>query len=222
VIFRRVTLEQKFGLISITPEAIWHVMRAAAKRLAPTTLHLMTWQYGCTVMPSRSGEVERIQFRFGHASGYAPRNCTFPHSEFMHPFLVDAMINPANSPLRFDGPVCFLIGNSTFSSAMMLANAVADFKLATLIREETGDPPTAFGELYTFTLPHSRFTINVSTAHFVRANGDATDQRPVLPDIKVLPPEGDWAQQLDAVLEYAKKWVLHKESVKPGQSLLAK
>jgi hypothetical protein len=59
-----------------------------------------------------------------------------------------------------------------------------------------------------------------STAHFVRANGDATDHRPVLPDVKVLPTEDDWAQQLDPVLEYAKKWVLNKEPVKPGQSSL--
>jgi len=128
--------------------------------------------------------------------------------------LKDDMIQHADNPLRFDGPVCFLIGHSTFSSATMVANAVGDFKLATLIGEETGDPPTAFGELYIFTLPHSQFTVNVSTAHFVRANGDATNQQPVLPDIKVVPTEDDWAQQSDAVLEYAKNWVLHKEPVK--------
>lgn len=135
--------------------------------------------------------------------------------------LNDEMIKPADNLLRFEGPVCFLIGHSTFSSGMMVANAVGDFKLATLIGEETGDPPTAFGELYTFTLPHSGFTINVSSAHFVRANGDATDQRPVVPDIKISPTEDDWEQQSHAVLEYGKKWVLGKDSVRPGQSSLA-
>ena len=135
--------------------------------------------------------------------------------------LKDEMIQPANNPLRFDGPVCFLIGHSTFSSAMMVANAVGDFKLATLIGEETGDPPTAFGELYTFKLPHSQFTVNVSSAHFVRANGDATNQRPVQPDIKIVRTEDDLAKQSDPVLDYAKKWVLHQGMVKPKQSSLA-
>ena len=124
--------------------------------------------------------------------------------------LKDEMIKPVNNPLRYDGPVCFLIGHLTFSSAMMVANAVGDFKLATLIGEETGDPPTSFGELYSFNLPHSKFAINVSTAHFVRANGDASDKQPVLPDIKVTPTENDLERQVDAVLESAKKWVLQQ------------
>lgn len=47
---------------------------------------------------------------------------------------------------HFDGPVCFLIGSRTFSSAVMLANGVGDFHLAMLIGEETGGHPTAFGE----------------------------------------------------------------------------
>ena len=124
----------------------------------------------------------------------------------------DEMIRPKDNALRFDGPVCFLIGRRTFSSAMMVANAVGDFKLATLIGEETGDPPTSFGELYFFNLPHSKLAINVSTAHFVRANGDAADKHPVLPDIRVTPTQGDLERQVDAVLEFAKKWILQRDS----------
>lgn len=117
---------------------------------------------------------------------------------------------PPNNSLRFDGPVCFLIGSYTFSSAMMLANAVGDFKLATLIGEETGDPPNSFGEVYSFNLPHSKLSINVSTAQFVRANGDGKDKHPVLPDIKVTLTENDLERQVDTVLEFAKKWVLQQ------------
>jgi len=122
---------------------------------------------------------------------------------------------PPNNSLRFNGQVCFLIGPYTFSSAMMLANAVGDFKLATLIGEETGDPPNSFGEVYSFNLPNSKLSVNVSSAQFVRANGDGKDKHPVLPDIGVTLTENDLERQVDTVLEFAKKWVL--QQAEPGK-----
>jgi C-terminal processing protease CtpA/Prc len=105
---------------------------------------------------------------------------------------------------RFTGPVCVLVGPATFSSAMMLANAVKDFRLATLVGEETGGVPTSFGEVYAFRLPNSGLSAAVSTARFVRANGDATDRRGVLPDVTVAPTPEDARTGRDPALEAAR------------------
>lgn len=116
---------------------------------------------------------------------------------------------PAN-PLRFEGPVCVLIGPSTFSSAMKLANAIADFDLATLIGEETGGNPNAFGESYIFDLPNTWLQVTVSTKRFVRANGDAASRGGVMPHIKIEQSVEDLTKGVDTTLEFAKKWILQQ------------
>ncbi len=118
------------------------------------------------------------------------------------------LYTPEDNPLRFRGRTCVLIGPGTFSSAMMLANAVADYKLATLIGEETGGIPTAFGEVYYFDLPNTRLTVGVSSAFFVRANGERTDRRGIVPDIEVRSTEAITRPDRDAVLERARQWIL--------------
>jgi len=52
----------------------------------------------------------------------------------------------------------------------------------------------------------------------VRANGDAADKHPVLPDMRVTPTQSDLERQVDAVLEFAKKWILQREAT-PGKDL---
>lgn len=116
-------------------------------------------------------------------------------------------LTPGSNALRYQGPVCFLIGPNTFSSAMMLANAVKDYKLATLIGEETGGVPNAFGEVYMFDLPNTRLAMGVSSAFFVRSSGEAADQRGVLPDIEARPTTTDRAAGMDTVLKAAKGWI---------------
>lgn len=115
---------------------------------------------------------------------------------------------PRDNPLRYDGPVCVLIGPFTFSSAMKLANVIKDFEIATLIGEETGGIPNAFGEVYTFDLPATRLQVGVSTKQFSRANGDLEDKRGVLPDFEVRQTDADLQKGIDTVLEFAKGWVL--------------
>ena len=83
----------------------------------------------------------------------------------------------------FGRPVCVLIGPQTFSSAMELADAVKTYHLATLVGEETGGRPSGFGEIYVFRLPTSQLAVSVSSAQNIRASGDTTDHRGVLPDL---------------------------------------
>jgi C-terminal processing protease CtpA/Prc len=118
---------------------------------------------------------------------------------------------PGPNPLRYRGKVCFLIGSGTFSSAMMLANAVADFKLAKLIGEETGGIPNSFGEVYFFDLPNTKIQVSVSSALFVRANGNSRDRHGILPDVEVRPTDEDIRQGVDTVLEFAKSWVMNEK-----------
>ena len=115
---------------------------------------------------------------------------------------------PESNPLRYSGKVCFLIGSGTYSSAMMLANAVGDYKLATLIGEETAGIPNDFGEVYNFYLPNTYLRVSIPSALFVRANGDVSDKRGVLPDIKAKQRPEDSEKKIDTVLETAKKWIL--------------
>ena len=90
----------------------------------------------------------------------------------------------AHAPAQpfFSRPVCVLIGPQTFSSAVDLADAIKTYHLATLVGEETGGRPNGFGEAYIFRLPHSQLAVSVSSALFIRASGDTTDHRGVLPD----------------------------------------
>jgi len=82
----------------------------------------------------------------------------------------------------FSRPVCVLIGPQTFSSTVDLADAIKTYHLATLVGEETGGRPNGFGEAYIFRLPHSQLAVSVSSAQFIRASGDTTDHRGILPD----------------------------------------
>jgi site-specific recombinase XerD len=68
-IFRRVNRMGKLWGTGITPKAIWHVVKAAAKRaridkLAPHDLHRSCARF-CHL---NGGELEQIQFLLGHAS----------------------------------------------------------------------------------------------------------------------------------------------------------
>ena len=120
---------------------------------------------------------------------------------------------PADQPLRFSGTVCFLIAPNTFSSANMLANAIKDYQLATLIGEPTGEVPNDFGEVITLQLPHTGISFFTSTKQFIRANGKADDRNPIMPDFFI---KDNPSTTLDEGLEFAKDWI-RKENDKKKQ-----
>src|SRR4029077_20260352 len=90
--------------------------------------------------------------------------------------------HPPATPF-FDGTVCVLIGPGTFSTAADLSDAIKTYHLATLVGEETGGRVNTFGEGYDFRLPKSQLAVQVSSAYYVRASGDAADTRGVVPDL---------------------------------------
>ncbi len=68
-IFRRVTRLDKVWGDGITPKAIWHVVKAAAKRASINNLAPHDLRRTCTrLCHIAGGELEQIQFLLGHAS----------------------------------------------------------------------------------------------------------------------------------------------------------
>jgi hypothetical protein len=112
---------------------------------------------------------------------------------------------PPPNPLRFAGPVAFLIGPGTFSSANILANTAGDFGLAILVGRPTAERPNNYGEACEVSLPHSGITLSVPSAWFVRANGDRENQDDVLPDILVA--RGTGISEEDPDLAAARAWI---------------
>ena len=113
------------------------------------------------------------------------------------------LTKPENKEHHFKGKVCFLIGPYTFSSANMLAAAVKDYHLFTLIGEATGESANHYGELCTIKLPNTGLLAFTSTTMWGRPNGNANDNGPIEPDylVKRTTTTGD------NVLDYAMKWL---------------
>ena len=95
----------------------------------------------------------------------------------------------------------------------MLANAIKDYQLATLIGEPTGEVPNDFGEVITLQLPHTGISFFTSTKQFIRANGKADDRNPIMPDFFI---RDNPSTTLDEGLEFAKDWI-RKENDKKKQ-----
>lgn len=110
----------------------------------------------------------------------------------------EPFVQPTQNPLRFKGKVYVLISSYTFSSALALTSAFKDFKIATLVGEETSASPSDYGEVYPFKLPNTGLEVWTSSTYWVRPSG-FDDGRGVLPDVNVPSP-----QALEWVLEQVK------------------
>lgn len=123
----------------------------------------------------------------------------------IYEYKVKKLVTPEKRSTRFSGKTAVLIGVRTFSSANMLANAIKDYKLATLFGESTAEPGNDFGEVFPFMLPRTHIIATAATKMFVRANGNDKDFEGIKPDvvIKDLPGGGD------EVMEAAVKWVIN-------------
>ena len=87
---------------------------------------------------------------------------------------------------RFDGRVWVLIDRHSYSNAAVVAAAMQDTGMATLLGEETADLATTYGAVERFSLPHSGASIVYPKSYMVRPSGDET-VRGVRPDIILEP-----------------------------------
>ena len=122
---------------------------------------------------------------------------------------IKAASRPRVEP-RFDGPTSLLIGERTFSSAMLLADAARTYDLMLTVGQPTGGVPNALGEIGPFMLPNSRIVVSFSQKMFIRASGDESDLGPVKPHIEVVPVEGRDAPLERAIVEMRRMAVERK------------
>lgn len=92
---------------------------------------------------------------------------------------------PRDNAYRFKGKVYLLIGNGTFSSAMIFGTLVKDNKMATLIGEAPKDGhPTHFGELYGVTTPILALNLRFGVKEWIRPAGKG-GENVLTPDIVI-------------------------------------
>lgn len=93
----------------------------------------------------------------------------------------------AVNPNRFTGKLYVIVGNGTFSSAMMFATIIKDNHIATLVGQtpENGHPDH-FGEVYNATLPNSKISIRFGVKEWIRPVGKLADNN-LRPDVTIDP-----------------------------------
>jgi hypothetical protein len=113
------------------------------------------------------------------------------------------MVNPARRRLEAGTlrQVFVLIGNSTFSAAMVNAIDFRDRCHAVLVGEPIGERPNSYSERRVTQLPHSRIGVTYSVRWYAFQSDSAPPT--VLPDALVAPTWDDWHAGRDPVLEWA-------------------
>lgn len=104
--------------------------------------------------------------------------------------------------LNNKGKLFVLIGNQTFSSALMNAVELKRGTFATLIGEPTSGSVNHYGEVRGFRLPHSKIIIGYSTRYWENWKGH---DGPLMPDVAIKYSVKNYANGVDEALEYADK-----------------
>ena len=108
-----------------------------------------------------------------------------PDGEVLH-FSSDT-VDAAANPHRFKGKVFVVVGNGTFSSAIMFATLVKDNHIATLAGEiPANGHPNHFGEMYSTKLPNTKIDLRFGVKEWIRPSGEKADNK-LRPDILVDP-----------------------------------
>ncbi|HWB25628.1 MAG TPA: S41 family peptidase [Chitinophagaceae bacterium] len=94
-------------------------------------------------------------------------------------------ITPATNGSFFNGKVYIVIGDGTFSSAIMFATIIKDNHIATLVGQTPRDGhPTHFGELYAAKTPNTHLQIRFGVKEWIRPAGE-TGNNTLQPDIEL-------------------------------------
>ena len=97
--------------------------------------------------------------------------------------LVSDENKPSKNKNRFNGKTYILVGENTFSSAMMFAIMVLDNNLATVIGETPSKGhPNHFGELIGFTTPNTELNFRFGVKEWIRPSGK-TENNKLIPNI---------------------------------------
>ena len=106
---------------------------------------------------------------------------------------------PEELPNRFNGEVYALIGNLTYSQAIVFAATLQDHEIATIAGEETEGPANQSGQVQAHELPNTGLQALAPIYIFTRASGD-TSRRGVIPDIAIKNDPLDAMASVNALL----------------------
>jgi C-terminal processing protease CtpA/Prc len=109
---------------------------------------------------------------------------------------------PRKDPPPFHGQLFVLTGPQTFSSANWFAVVVHDNKLGTIVGEPTGNAPSSYGDVLTFTLPNSGLGYTLSFKRWVRPDPTLDPAPCLLPDVSVPRTAATLLSGSDPVLEW--------------------
>ncbi|MBM2841491.1 MAG: TSPc protein [Bacteroidetes bacterium] len=104
----------------------------------------------------------------------------------------------------FKGNVYFLVGDGTYSSAVILSSLVKDNKLFTTVGQPTRGRPSHYGETLVLKLPNSGVVCRISCKKFFRPETAKDSEGALYPDIIIWPTFEDLKNGFDPVFE----WVL--------------
>lgn len=144
--------------------------------------------------------VELLEYIDGHATGIDRLVIDLRRNGGGNSALARPLIQGlrARESVNRRGRLFVLIGRGTFSSAQLNAHELRRDTEAILVGEPTGQKPNAYGEVKSFTLPHSRIRAQYSTKHF---HTDDADPPSMMPDVAVEVSYADFAAGRDPVME---------------------
>jgi hypothetical protein len=153
-------------------------------------LTMNTFKNQIAQVVDQNPDIDRIAFDL--------RINTGGNSLIAKPFLDEIKNLVTNNRISADN-VFVIIGRKTFSSAILNSLELQESIHPVFIGEPTGGKPNHFGEVKTFSLPHSRLQIRYSSKFFKYIpNGPAT----IHPDILIELGSQDLVEGNDPVLEY--------------------
>lgn len=97
--------------------------------------------------------------------------------------LVSDIIKPTENKNRFKGKTYVLVGENTFSSAMMFAVTILDNHLATIVGEiPSKGHPNHFGELIQFSTPNTELNFRFGVKEWIRPSGEMENNK-LIPNV---------------------------------------
>lgn len=100
-------------------------------------------------------------------------------------FKSEEIITPKSSPNHFDGKIYLLTSLRTFSSASNFAQCFKNYKMGTIIGEETGGWIVCYGDKIITKLPITEMPLTISTKKFYTIGSTDKDLHGIIPDIKI-------------------------------------
>ena len=107
---------------------------------------------------------------------------------------------------RFQGSVYVLVNRQSYSQSTVTASQIKDYGWGTLVGEETGEYPNLYASIYSYTLPKTGVTVEVSKGKIERVSSVNTEKG-LIPDILI---KDYLLDDKDEILDGLSEMLLHK------------